>query len=91
MKDVLKAFFFAQGKFCVPYFWISIFLLLTVAIVLIRILSPLGEHNKENISDSLILGMLGFVVTWIGVYTWFSTRDRRKPNTWDGEDKRGEQ
>lgn len=75
MKKILSwppfAFFFSKGKFKPPYFWITVFLSLIVGMVIMKL------QGYSYISDELILGCLGFVAAWVGIYSW---HDRRNNN-----------
>jgi membrane-anchored glycerophosphoryl diester phosphodiesterase (GDPDase) len=70
MKNIFKEFFFSKGKFKPPYFWITVFLFLIVVMFILKLC------GVETISDKLILGCLGFVIAWVGIYTWY---DKNKP------------
>jgi hypothetical protein len=85
MKNILKAFFYSQGKFQPIYFWATIFLTLTATTVICRLTAKIDA--KLDLSDALILGMMGFVVALITVYTWF---DKKYPSRWDGGERREE-
>lgn len=61
---VLKSFFYSGDDFQPPYFWITVFSLLIAITIIIRLC------GLKAISDGLIISMLGFVVTFAGVYNW---------------------
>ena len=83
MKSILKAFFYSNGKFQPVYFWATVFLGLTAAMIICRLI---GKVDKIlDISDALILGMMGSVIALIAVYTWF---DKKYPSRWNGENRR---
>jgi len=62
MKKIIKAFFYSRNKFQPPYFWITVFCLLVVITIILRL------ANIAVLSDTLILGMLGFIAGWIALY-----------------------
>lgn len=63
MKKILKAFFFnSEGDFMPTYFWVTVLMTLVVTMIIMRLCS------RANLSDMLILGVLGFVVGWCAVY-----------------------
>lgn len=74
----IRPFFFSEGKFCPPYFWITIFLIFIVRILLLR-LDP-KTMLILKIDDSLILGLLGFVFSWLGVYSWYRSVKNKNNN-----------
>jgi len=51
----MKPFFYSKGNFQPVYFWITVFCLLAVVCVVLRFFS------KADLSDTLILGILGFM------------------------------
>ena len=67
------AFFFSRGKFRPPYFWITVFCSLAAWMFIRRI------RGDILLSNGLIIGVLGFVLGWIVVYTWYdyNTTGRR--------------
>ena len=67
---VLKAFFFSNDKFCPPYLWVTILMLAALTMIIMRLC------NVSHISDTLIIGVLGFVAVWLGLYNW----DRKNGN-----------
>ena len=62
MKQIIKRFFYSEDKFQPPYFWITIFCILVVVAVILRFM------ERSSLSDTLILGMLGFIAGWILLY-----------------------
>jgi hypothetical protein len=66
IKVFIMPFFFSKGKFNPPYFWITFFLY--YAIKLLNIKTDPIKAKETPISDSLVLGVLGFVFTWLSVY-----------------------
>lgn len=65
MISLLKSFFCnRKGKFNPPYFWITLLMILTITMFVMRF------FEKGNFSDTLILGVLGLVVAWCGVYNY---------------------
>ena len=65
MKKIIKSFFYSYGKFNPAKAWITNFLCM---ISIIIILDTLG---LRKISDARVLGLLGFTLGWIGVYSWY--------------------
>jgi hypothetical protein len=63
MMNYLKSMFYSGGKPAPVYAYIFILMTLVVTMVLMRI------FQKGNFSDTLILGMCGFIVAWSGVIT----------------------
>jgi len=68
----MKQFFFKKGKFHPPYFWLFLFLsILALILVLKLIFAIIGMFKVEinfPISDTLVLGYLGFVSVWLAFY-----------------------
>ncbi len=67
------AFFFSRGKFRPPYFWITVFCSLAAWMFVRRI------RGDILLSDGLIIGVLGFVLGWIIVYTWYDYKTKGGP------------
>ena len=70
MKKILSHFFTRRGKFTPPYFWVTLFLCLIVVMLIMKL------SGSQHISDTLVLGCLGFVAAWLAVYTWY---DKNRP------------
>jgi len=70
MKKILSHFFCRRGKFTPPYFWVTLFLCLIVVMLIMKLM------GSQHISDTLVLGCLGFVAAWLAVYTWY---DKNRP------------
>ena len=70
MKKILSHFFTRRGKFTPPYFWVTLFLCLIVVMLIMKLV------GSQHISDTLVLGCLGFVAAWLAVYTWY---DKNRP------------
>lgn len=70
ISNVAKSFFFSQGKFQPVYFWTTVFNLLIATTWIMK----LSSRTKVEISDTLLLGLLTFVVVWLGVYNWYRTK-----------------
>jgi hypothetical protein len=81
VKRIISEFFMSKGKFKPPYFWITIFLITILQMVYLKMYGP--EKLAARISVQLILGCLGFVGVWLGVYTWFD-KNRINPPTGTG-------
>jgi len=73
IKEYLKAFIYAKGRPAPVYFWATLFCSLAVAMLIMRFL------GRAELSDALILGVLGFVATWIALYNF-----RRNDNNGGG-------
>lgn len=65
MKKIVLHFFTRRGKFTPPYFWVTLFLCLIVVMLIMKL------AGSQHISDTLVLGCLGFVAAWLAVYTWY--------------------
>lgn len=71
MKEIIKAFFYSSNdKFQPIYFYAFVFLMLTIILIICRLISPLGIKDKIQISDTLILGMMTYVLALIGLYNF---------------------
>ena len=71
VKMIIKEFFFSSdGKFQPTYAYSFIFLLLIIIMIIIRLVSPLGHEDKIKISDTLLLGMMTYVLVLIGLYNY---------------------
>mgnify|MGYP000844174894 CR=1 FL=1 len=68
MKNILKHFFCRRGKFTPPYFWVTLLLCIVVAMLIMKL------AGARHVSDTLVLGTLGFVAVWLAVYTWYDAR-----------------
>jgi hypothetical protein len=79
MKEIIKSFFFdSEGKFQPIYYYAFVFLHLTIILIICRIISPLGKHDKVQIPTELILGMMTYVIALIGLYSYV----KHKKNRW---------
>lgn len=78
VRTFIKPFFFADGKFCPPYFWITLLLLYIIRFLDKRL--DVNEMARLKITDSLILGLLAFVFSWLGVYTWYRLKKNNTNN-----------
>jgi len=61
---ILKAFFFSHDKFCPPYLWVTVLMICALTMIIMRLC------DQSHISDTLIIGVLGFVAVWLGLYNW---------------------
>lgn len=61
---ILKSFFYSGKDFQPPYFWITIFCLLAVVTFILKL------TGSEHIETGLLMGVLGFIITWCGIYNW---------------------
>lgn len=73
MKNIIKSFFYKDDDFQPPYAWITFFCGLIGVSVILRF------FQVSSLSDTLLLGMLGFVMGWIGFYNK-DRKDREKEN-----------
>jgi hypothetical protein len=89
MKKFIKSFFYSKGEPQPVYFWSTVFLTLTAIMIIFRLTAKVDA--KLDLSDTLIIGMMGFVTALISIYTWFSTKDRRQQKPWNGIENRGKQ
>ena len=70
----MKEFFYSRGKFSPVYFWIFMLMVPLITILIIKATYAIyvwseGKIGDElPISDTFILGYLGFVLGWFGVY-----------------------
>ena len=75
MKEIFKSFFYnSDGKFQPVYAYSFIFLILIIIMIIVRLISPLGAADNERISDTLILGMMTYVLALIGLYNLTKNR-----------------
>jgi hypothetical protein len=63
-RKIFKPFFFSRGRFNPAKAWITIFLLLAFLILVLDML------KLRTFTDTRIIALLGFILGWIGVYTW---------------------
>jgi hypothetical protein len=62
---IIKEFFCdSDGKFQPIYFWTSVCMTLLITTWIMK----LDYKTKINISDTLLLGLLGFVAIWTALY-----------------------
>jgi hypothetical protein len=82
VRKVIEAFFFKDGKFVVIFFWATIFSILIVACLVMKMC------GVKYLSDTLILGLMGFVTAIIGLYNIDRTFKRKyesyKENSGEG-------
>lgn len=64
--SVFEQFFCSKGKFSPVYFWATIF----IAIIVADAVMKMTACCHARISDQLLLGMMGFVMTFLGLYNW---------------------
>jgi len=63
IKALLYQAFYKQGKPFLPYIYIWLLLGLVFTVIILRIL------EGRELSDTLVLGMCGFVLSWIAIFT----------------------
>ena len=68
---VIKSFFYSRGKFQPAYFWTTVFLVMINTTWIMK----LSSRTKVDISDTLLLGLLGFVAVWLGIYNWQKNKE----------------
>jgi type VI protein secretion system component VasK len=70
---MIKKFFYDKNKFQPVYFWIAMFLVPTIVLYWIKIITAIFDYistGKINISDTLLLGILAFIQVWLGIFNW---------------------
>jgi len=70
-----SAFFYSKGKFSPPYFWITMFLIPVLVSVWAKIIMSIVKfimsgYKVVDLTETLILGLLGFVAGWLVIYNW---------------------
>ena len=60
-------FFMSNGKFCPPYCWITLLMVLLIVTWILK----LTTEFANRISDAMFLGALGLVAGWLAIYTWY--------------------
>lgn len=76
LRAFIKSFFHdSDGKFQPVYFWITAMMLLTIIAYVMRLC------GVKHIDNAILLGVLGFVAAWIGLY------NMQKKNGGDGNVK----
>ena len=63
MRQALKSFFYSRGKFQPVYFWATT-IMFGIVVALVEKL-----NGVTYISDTLLLGLLGFVNVLLGMYS----------------------
>lgn len=71
----MKRFFFNDGKFKPVYFWITTFCFLAAITWGFKIFG--SEWISARISDTLLISIMGFIATWVGLYNW--DRKNKRP------------
>lgn len=72
LNEYMKSMFYSSDKPYPVYAYIFILMSLVVTMVIMRI------FQKGNFSDTLILGMCGFIATWAGIVTAGQTLGKGK-------------
>jgi drug/metabolite transporter (DMT)-like permease len=78
LKTFIQPFLFSEDRFSPPYFWISLFLYYAIKLLNIRT-DPI-KSKQIPVSDGLILGVLGFVFTWLSVYSTYKYLKNKNKN-----------
>lgn len=65
MKKFFKSFLYSGNDPQPVYAYIGVLLCLVIAMMTMRLM------ERGDFSDTLILGVLGLVVTWAGVFNWY--------------------
>jgi len=65
IKYIFKSFFFSGNKFQPVYFWATLFLFLISSGIILK------YFNIVQISDALIIGLCGFIVSILTSYNFF--------------------
>jgi|SRR5271157_569070 len=78
MKKILKEFFYnSKGIFNPVYFWMTVFLSIVAIIMVLEIVyastmiwKGIAGSGMSLFPPHLVIGLLGFVATWVGFYNW---------------------
>ena len=73
MKNILKSFFMStsSGKFSPVFFWVTILMTLVIVMTVMRLC------GRSAISDTLLLGTLGGVQVFLGLYNMRRVSDKK--------------
>lgn len=71
MKKFIRSFFYRGKDPQPPYVWISIFCILAIVMLIMKLC------GVGYISDTLVISTLGMIVSWAGVYNWYQVRGSR--------------
>jgi len=66
IRKIFLAFFTSHGELCPPYIWATILMLMLITTWILKLTKIVGTR----ISDTFLLGAMGFVVAWVGIYSW---------------------
>lgn len=66
MKHILKSLFYSKNKFSPPYMWVTLMMILFLVTWILKLTLVIGAR----ISDTLVIGLAGFIVAWLGIYNW---------------------
>lgn len=84
MKKILRQFFCnSEGTFQPIYFWATLFLMVTLAMLICRFFV-----SVDRFSDTLILGMMAGVIGFITIYTWNNKRLDKNSESVDNSSKK---
>ena len=64
MKKIIKSFFYRGKDFQPPYFWITVLMCLVVVSFVMKLC------GVPWLTDTMIVGVMGFVATWAALYNW---------------------
>lgn len=70
LKNIIKSFFYSKEDFQPAYFYVLVLMILVFTMIIMRLC------GDGDLSDTIILGVLGFVVSWLAVFNW----DRKNKN-----------
>jgi len=64
MKKLIRSFFYRRDDFQPPYFWITALMSICIIMLILRL------AGFRHVDNTLVLGVLGFVASWVAVYNW---------------------
>jgi hypothetical protein len=70
---VLKKFFCSGKGFSPVYFWSTVFNTLIAVALILR------YFGIADLSDNLVLGLMGFILGLLAVYNWHKIKNGKKP------------
>lgn len=85
LKKILKMMFYRKGRLFMPYVYAFGTIIIIWTYMIVRLISPLGDVDKEKISDHIIEIVLAEVIIMIRVATW----GKKGFSYYDGKEKRG--
>lgn len=70
MRKIFRALFYSKGRFQAVYLYAFIFIVLAASAFLMRL------TGYVHVDNELILGVLTYVLAWIGIYNWQKKNDK---------------